>query len=116
MAVTDPVAISFCDKFARPLADKMAQEYFACKAAVARWNAIGGATLIPNTATVVQDTASPNGTTTAGGDGRPGLTGTMVNNLITRATEKITDFEATTNAKLNTVLVVSPNPASNGIG
>ncbi len=105
---TNPVAIAFCNNFARRAADKRAQDYYFAKATVAEWNALGGATLIPNSATeVIRDSANP---VTGTGDGRPQLTGDKVNALITRCQEIIADFDATSSAKLNTVLQVSPNP------
>ena len=100
--------VTFCNTAIRPFADKRAQGYYAAKAIVAAWNARGGATAIPNDSTVVPDSAS-----SGAQDGRPIITGAMVNNVINRASEIITDYEATNNAKLTTVLQVSPNPFAN---
>lgn len=100
MALTN-ADVAFINTYVRPLADHLAKEYVLCKRIVATWNARGGATAIPNDATAVPD-GSP-------GDGRPALTNAMVNTIVTRATERITDLEATSNAKLNTVLVVAVN-------
>jgi hypothetical protein len=93
--------ITFINTYVRPMADHMGKEYLLAKRLVSTWNARGGATAIPNDATVVADGAP--------GDGRPPITNAQVNTIITRATERITDYEATSNAKLNTVLVVAVN-------
>lgn len=98
--------IDFCNKRIRVAADKLAQAYNFAKIVNAEWNARGGATAIPNTSATISD-GSPT-------DGRPGpLTGIMVNAIVTRLQEKITDYEATSSAKLNTILVVSVNPSQN---
>ena len=105
--------VVFCDQFVRPFADRRAQGYYAAKALVQIWTARGGATAIPNTSAVVPDSASTIPLTGSGSDGRPIITGVMVNNMINRATEIITDYEATSNAKLTTVLQVAVNPHQN---
>ena len=97
--------IDFINKYVRPFADHRAQAYYAAKVLVTRWNARGGATAIPNDATAVPDGAPA--------DGRPAIKDSDVNNMINRASEIITDYEATSNAKLNTVLAVAVNPAQN---
>lgn len=87
MAITNPVAIKFANEKIRKAADCLAQLDTFAGQVLAEWTALGGAALIPNTTDVVQDTASPNGTDTTGGDGRPGITGIKVNNIINRLTE-----------------------------
>lgn len=109
MAVTDPSAIAFCNNYVRVAADKRAQDYYWAKRTLQQWNS-GLSALFPNDATVVADGAAPNGTTTVGGDGRRLIKGSDVNNVINRCQDIITDFEATTNAKLNTILAVAVNP------
>lgn len=104
MALTQ-ADIQFCNQYVRPFADKRAQAYYAAKSLLTMWNARGGATAIPNDSTAVAD-GSP-------ADGRPGITGAMVNNIINRASEIVTDYEANSNAKLNTVLQVAVNPTQN---
>ena len=94
--------IVFCDTRVRPAADHLAQAYFEAKAVLAEWTARGGATAIPNDSTAIAD-GSP-------ADGRPAITGTSVNNMINRISELITDYEASSSAKLNTLLQVSVNP------
>ena len=61
-------------------------------------------TKFPNDASPVMDGAQT--------DGRPVITGAMVNNIVNRAQEIITDYEATSSAKLNTVAQVQVNGAS----
>ena len=111
MAVTDPSAIAFCNNYIRPGADKRAQDYYFAKSLNDVWNS-GLSALIPNDATVIADGAAPNGTTTAGGDGRRLIKGSDVWLLATRCQEIITDFEASGNAKLNTVLACAVNPGT----
>jgi hypothetical protein len=111
MAVTDPSAISFANNYVRPAADKRAQDYYFAKATLQQWNS-GLSALFPNDATVIADGAAPNGTSTAGGDGRRLIKGSDVNNVINRCQEIVTDFEATGSAKLTTILAVAVNPGS----
>ena len=95
--------IQFINAYVRPFADRRAQEYFASKRIVTAWNARGGAVAIPNDSVAVPD-GSP-------ADGRGAILNSDVNNVITRAQEVITDMEATSNAKLNTILKVAVNTA-----
>lgn len=111
MAVTDPSVISFCNNFTRVAADKRAQDYYFAKKVNDVWNS-GLSALIPNDATVIADGAAPNGTSTAGGDGRRLIKGADVWLLVSRCQEIITDFEANGNARLNTVLACAVNPGS----
>ena len=87
MAITNPVAIKFSNGKILVSADLIAQLDSFAASVLAEWTALGGTTLVPNTSAVLQDSASPNGTDTVGGDGRPGITGAMVNNIINRLTE-----------------------------
>lgn len=102
--VVDQSALRFANETIRPAADTLAREYFVCKTVVAKWNAGTPlmSSLFPNTTAVVSD-GSPT-------DGRRAITGAMVNTIVTRCIEKVTDYEATSNAKLNTVLAVAVNP------
>jgi hypothetical protein len=45
-------------------------------------------------------------------DGRSPITGIAATNIVNRASEMIADFEAASNAKLNTVLQVKVNGAA----
>ena len=107
MAITNPQAIAFSNDYARRAADHLAQAYFFAKLTVSQWNANSMSSLITNTSDVIRDSASPNDDNGSSGDGRPVVTGTEITNLITRCQEIITDYEATSNAKLNTVLNVA---------
>ena len=86
MAITDPVAIKFCNEKIRPAANLLAQLDTFAGAILNEWTALGGTALVPNTSAVVQDGAAPDGLTSAGGDGRPVITGAKVNNIINRLT------------------------------
>ena len=101
MANTNITAITFVNNKARPMADILAKHYYMCKDIVNTWNAQSMATNIPNDATVISDGAAT--------DGRNPVTNAMVTAIITRAQEVIADYEATSNAKLNTVLGVAVN-------
>jgi hypothetical protein len=105
MAVTNVQAIKFCDEDIRPAADALSQLYYRAKDLLARWSANGQniVALVPNDATVVNDTA------TTGPDGRPPITGAHINNIIARLDEFVTDYEASGSAKLNTVTAVAVN-------
>src|SRR5688572_14166812 len=100
MAITNPEAVAFSNTRIRPAADRLAQLYYWAKLVVQEWNATGMATLIPNqtTETMVDGAAT---------DGRHVITGAKATSIITRLQEFITDYEQTSNAKLNTVLAVS---------
>ncbi len=86
------------------MADAMAQNYMTCKAIVNYWNANSVSSVIANTTDTIADGAAT--------DGRQIITGAMVTNIITRAQEVIADYEATSNAKLYTVLAVAVNGGS----
>jgi hypothetical protein len=102
--ITDAEAVRFCNEWARPAADRLAQRYYTAKALVNEWNARTMSTKIPNTADVIVDGSG------GAGDGRPGVTAAQITAIITRAQEIAADYEATSNAKLNTVLAVAVNP------
>ncbi len=85
-AITNPVAIKFSNEKLRVAADLIAQLDNFAATVLAEWTALGTSTLIPNTADVLQDSASPNGLNSVGGDGRPSVTGAQLNNIINRLT------------------------------
>lgn len=101
--ITDSEAIKFCNEEVRPAADKLAQAYKFVKTVVDKWNANSMSTKIPDNAAddIIDGSAT---------DGRHPLTGEDVNLLVTRCQELITDYEATSNAKLNTIIKVAVNP------
>lgn len=102
MPIDSPQAVRFSNERIRVAADRLAQAYNYAREVVDEWNAAGGTTLIPNDAgqTVIDG---------ADTDGRPIITGADVNNVINRLSELINDYQATGNAKLNTVLQVAVN-------
>ena len=85
-AISSPVARKFSDERLRLAADLIAQLDNFAGATLAEWTALGGATLIPNTADVLQDGSAPNGIDATGGDGRPVVTGAKLTNIINRLT------------------------------
>lgn len=97
--IVNPTAVAFANNYIRRAADRKAQDYYYSKQVVQSWNAQSLSALFPNdTSNVVDGSAT---------DGRPPITGAMVNNIINRASETIADYEATSNAKLNTILQVA---------
>lgn len=86
-AISNPVAVNFSNEKLRIAADLLAQLDNFAGAVINEWNALGGQTLIPNTADVLQDAAAPNGVDATGGDGRPVVTGAKLNSIINRLTE-----------------------------
>lgn len=97
-------AIAFSNQKARVMADAMAQSYFTAKVIVEEWNADSLSSIILNTSDLIDDGSSV--------DGRNPATGASVTNIITRAMEIVTDYEANNNAKLNTVLAMAVNTSS----
>jgi hypothetical protein len=114
VAITSPVAVAFSNTRIRVAADLLAQLDNFAGAVLNEWAANGGTALFPNTTAVLQDGAAPNGIDATGGDGRPVITGAMVNNVINRLTE-LRSATATTGLALGvagvrtTVLQVAVN-------
>ena len=100
--ITNPQAVAFANARIRVGADLLAQLYFEAKRTVHAWNAQSMSAVITNTADVIVD-----GSETSG---RPAITGAQATTIITRLIEFIADYEASSHAKLNTVLQVAPNP------
>jgi hypothetical protein len=109
MAVTNSQAINFCNEEVRPAADRLAQLYNDAKDVLLKFSANGQniQALIPNDSTVVNDGSEL--TATPRPDGRPPITGAHVWNIVTRLNEFVIDYEAGSNAKLNTVVAVAVN-------
>lgn len=99
--ITNPEAVRFCNEKVRVAADKLASAYTFAKQVQAEWFANSMASLIPNDASPIIDGSAT--------DGRHPITGADATNIITRCGDLITDYEANTNAKLNTVLGVAVN-------
>lgn len=104
MPVTNPTAITFCNTKVRPAADRLAKAYYGAKQVADEWYASGMDTIIQTGGGNVEDGASV--------DGRHIITADDVLLLITRLNELIADYQATSNAKLNTILkpAVNVNP------
>ena len=101
--ITDPEAVKFCNERVRVAADKLAQAYQFAKLVTQEWYATNMSKKLAfdNADTVVDGSKD---------DGRHPISGIDVNNLITRLTELVADYEAGSNAKLNTILKVAVNP------
>lgn len=102
--ISNPQAIAFVNQKARVYADARAQSYATAKALVNFWNANTVSAVIPNTTDVILDGAAT--------DGRQIVTAAGITNIVTRAMDEIADYEATSNAKLNTILAVAVNTGS----
>ena len=101
--ITNAEAVKFCNEKVRTSADKLGQLYYVAKAVTQEWTANSMGSVITNSA----DDDVVDGSAT---DGRHPITGADANNIINRLTEFVTDMEANTNAKLNTVLGVAVHP------
>lgn len=101
--ITNAEAVRFCNERVRIAADKLAQAYYYAKLVQNEWFANNMSSLIPNNAddTVIDGSAT---------DGRHVITGADVTNVITRCQGLVSDYEASSNAKLNTILNVAVNP------
>ena len=99
--ITDPTAVNFCNTKVRPMADILSKHYWMAKSIVSIWNAQSLSSTILNTTDEIIDGARQ--------DGRAVITGAKATAIITRCNEIITDYEATSNAKLNTVAQVAVN-------
>lgn len=104
MAITNVEAVTFCNQRVRVMADLLARAYYLSKIVANEWNANAMASLIPNTSEVVNDGSAV--------DGRHEITGADATAIVTRCNELIADMEATSNAKLNTILAVAVNGVS----
>jgi len=101
--ITNVQAIKFSNEQGRPFADRFARLYYDAKLFVDQWNAQNLSAVIPNVAgDLVVD-----GSRT---DGRREVSGADLYGVLNRAIEIVTDFEATSSAKLNTILAVAVNP------
>lgn len=100
--ITSVQAIAFSDAYIRTQANKLGQLYWLAKETVGLWSALGMSSTIANTADVILDGADT--------DGRPIITGAKATAVINLLSAFITDYEASTNSKLNSVLQVASNP------
>lgn len=100
--ITNPEVIDFSNSEIRRAADRLAVAYYHAIQMRDIWIARGYGASVPNDASPVVDGAAT--------DGRPAITGVDIHNMINRLGELIADYEANSNAKLNTILRVSPSP------
>lgn len=104
MAIENPEAVKFCNERVRIAANKLSASYWFAKSVAAEWYANNMGALIPVDGGDVNDGAQT--------DGRHVITGNDATAIITRLTELTADYEANTNAKLNTILAVATNENS----
>ena len=100
--ITDAAAVKFANEQIRVAANDLAQAYYRARRIVDQWFALSMSAAITNTADEIIDGSQT--------DGRPVITGAKATNVITRLSEFCSDYEANSNAKLNTVLAVAPQP------
>lgn len=99
MSITNPEAVAFSNEKARVAADRLAQTYYFCKEVLDEWYANDMGTTIPVDGGTVVDGSET--------DGRHPVTGNDVTNVIVRCQDLVTDLEANSKAKLNTILAVA---------
>lgn len=104
MAINNPEAIRFSNEKVRVAANRLAQAYNFSRAALDEWYARNMGAQFPVGGGIVEDGATS--------DGRPVIDGNDVTLLVSRLSELTTDYEADSNAKLNTILKIAPNPQS----
>lgn len=106
MAIDNPQAVRFCNEQVRILADTLLSAYRTAQAVRDFYYAHPelGDLFYQNSSELVEDGSAF--------DGRPRMTGNDVLGLITRADELVADYQATNNAKLNTVLKAAVNGQS----
>jgi hypothetical protein len=98
--------VRFCNEKLRVLADALSTAYYTAVAVTQAYYAD------PDIATTLSADASAAILDGAATDGRPIVTCADALNLITRASELVADYEANSNAKLNSVLAAAVNGLS----
>jgi len=106
MAIDNPQAVRFCNEQVRILADTLLSAYRTAQAVREFYYAH------PELGTLFQQNGNELVEDGSATDGRPRMTGNDVLTLITRADELVADYQATSNAKLNTVLRAAVNGQS----
>ncbi len=100
--ITNAEAVKFCNEEVRRFNDMTVAHYRTAKQISADYTAKGMSAILGATGSdVIVDGAAT--------DGRAPMTVQDVNNVIARANEKISDFEANTNLKLNQANAVAVN-------
>ena len=93
--ITSTEATQFTSVLARPTADAIAYAYWLSKKTLAEWYSNDLSSVITNDASLVTD-----------GNPKP-VTGAQVTAVITRASELVTDLEASSSEKLDTILAAT---------
>jgi hypothetical protein len=101
MAINDASAVRFANEQLRPMADELARTYYQAQRLLNNWFATQMGDKFPVDGGVVEDGSDV--------DGRTPITGNDVQLLMSRVSELVTDYEASSNAKLNTVLKPAVN-------
>lgn len=106
--ITNTQAVKFCNEQIRPAANAFARLYYDAKRIYQTWMALNLGEIIAydNTDAVIDGSAT---------DGRPIISGADVSGLMNRLGEIIADLEANSNAKLNSIIKVAPNPGDTSI-
>jgi hypothetical protein len=105
MAITDPNAVAFANTKIRPMADYLAGVFYDAQMVLDQWYATSMGDKFPVDGGDVVDGSDV--------DGRTPITGNDVQLFMSRLSELVTDYEANTNAKLNTVIKPSVNIRGN---
>jgi hypothetical protein len=101
MAITDPNAVSFANTKIRPMADHLASVFYEAQGVLDLWYATLQGDKFPVDGGTVMDGSDV--------DGRTPITGNDVQLFMSRLSELVTDYEASSNAKLNTVIKPAVN-------
>jgi hypothetical protein len=99
--ITNAEAVRFCNERVRVAANKLNAAYKFAKEVSAEWYANNMGTLFPSGEGPVVDGSAT--------DGRHPVSADDVLLLVSRLSELVADYEASTNAKLNTILAVATN-------
>lgn len=109
---TNPQAILFVNTVVRPMADKLAQDYYQCKTVYNTWLSQNLGLIIPVDGSLIDDGSTCDKTSNPGckGDGRNPVSDNDINVFISQCASLISGYEASNNTNLNGILKVSVNP------
>ena len=100
--ITNPEVVAFANEKIRRLADMHVAHYRTCKQFKTLWDTLGyGAIFAVSNSDVVVDGSAT--------DGRHTMTSFDANNAYNRASEVVTDYEASANTKLNQANAIATN-------
>jgi len=97
--ITNPESVRYSNEQLRVAANKLNAAYEFSKSALAEW--VANPDMFANTEDTIIDGAET--------DGRHIVTGIMANNMYNRMAELVADYEASSSAKLNTILQYATN-------